>query len=218
MKNIIIFLITGALFSVSFIGPLKVQLEKNEIKVGDTLSFKHGPEGGIELFEASYKRGAYDGKKYDIQVNRKGNLIVSDLGSSIGESSSEINIIHGQGFITRKGDTSVVHLKTIYDKFYLIDVRNGVIDSVTKELEMQVVSKNSKNEYCPNRVTSYSVVSIIALPRGVKYKDFYKAVHSEKTIGIFTYFSILDSRGNRKHYPKGDYILVGGNSQTCLRY
>ena len=218
MKKISIILITGALFSISFIRPnINVKLEKNEMEVGDTLNFNHGPQTGIELFEASYKRGSYDGKKYDIRIDTVGNLIISNLRNSFGESSSEINIINGRGSITRKGDTLVVKSKTIYNTFYLINIKNGVIDSVTNELEMQLVSKNIKNEYCPNRVTAYSHVNIIALPKGVKYKEFYKPIHSDKTIGIFTYFSILDSRGNRKHYPKGDYILIGGNSQTVLK-
>lgn len=217
MMKSVVTVIAAAFFSFSFYKPIEVKLEKYEIAEGDTLHFSHGPDGAIENFEGTNKCRTFDGKKYDISVNNTGNLIISKLAKTVGKSSSELNIIHGKGFITRIGDTLAARISTKYNKFYLIELKTGVIDSITNEFELKLVSKNTKNEYCPNRVNTFSVVSIVALPTGVKYKKIYKPVHSEKTIGQFTYFSIFDSQEKRKFYPHGQYILVGGNSQVVVK-
>jgi hypothetical protein len=209
------FFIAIALLSLSAKKPGKpFKINRFEMAQGDSLSFSHGPQNGKTFVEGIYKKGAYDGKRYTVQVSGAGNITVSDLQESRGESANELDLFLGAGYILRKGDTTSIFANSSYTTFYLIPIHSGIVDSFSNKINVKIVSKDYQNAYCPNRIETFSHLSVLALPKGVKYKAIYKAVHLNKEIGKFAYFSVTDSNGKSKQYPMGDYIIVGGNTKT----
>ena len=80
------------------------------------------------------------------------------------------------------------------------------------EIQIKLVSKTLKNEFCPNLVSIFEGASIVALPSKIKEKEIFKPFRSDKTIGVFSYLAVYEKLGNVKNYPPNDYVIIGGNA------
>ena len=184
-----------------------------ELKQNETVTFKDGPNSKADKFSASYKRGSYDHTRYEIVVDTGINLIVSNITECAGKHQNELSLILCSGIISRNEDTLKIHDKTINDKLYLFNVeKNRIVDSMTPDIQIDIISKTLKNEYCPNLFSNAAITGIVALPKDVNTDEIYKAFHKDNTVGVFTYFKVADSNGRSKMYSAGDYVLIGGNS------
>ena len=184
-----------------------------ELKQNETITFKDGLNSKANKFSASYKRGSYDQTRYEIFVDTGINLIVSNITECAANYQNELSLILCSGTISRNEDTLKIHAKTIHDKLYLFNVKkNRIVDSLTPDIQIDIISKTLKNEYCPNLFSSGAITGIVALPKDINTDEIYAAFHKDNTIGVFTYFKVTDSNGKSKMYSAGDYVLIGGNS------
>jgi uncharacterized protein YxeA len=190
-----------------------LETEYHELKLNEVDSFMNGPDIKYNDYNAYCKRGSYDNTRYRIDLDSTGELNVSDLRECKGKHQNEISIFNCSGTISRNSDTIIISAKTIYNKFFLFNIKkNGFDESFTPNIRIELISKTLNNEYCPSLVTTDDQVHIVALPKDIDTDEIYEPVHRDKTIGIFTYFAVYDSKGSCKFYPAGDYVLIGGNS------
>ena len=196
----------------SFILPVD-NYKNYELKKNETIVFNSSQKNKPEKISASYKRWSYDHSRYAIEIDTAIHLTVSNITAAEGKHQNELSIILCSGTFTRNEDTLKVHATTYYDKLYLFSVeKNGIIDSLTSEVQIAFVSKTLKNEYCPNLVTTGTFTGIVALPKNIDPDEIYKPEHEDHTVGVFTYFKVIDANGKSREYPMGDYVLIGGNS------
>lgn len=180
-------------------------------KNGDSLSFDFNlPDS---LYEGMSSMGSYDGKKYKVQYNSKGEIKVSNLQGARGISQNNLDLFLACGTLKQNEDNLSISASTHFNTFYLYSLEKGLLDSFSSTIEINLRSKTLKNKWCPHWVTTNGRLSITALPNGIHYKKTYRYSHAPKTVGIFENFSIQDANGTLKNYAQGDYILVGGNSQ-----
>lgn len=178
----------------------------------ETTSFHNGPTHAINAFSGSFKRGSYDSTSYTIQVDNEGAINVSELRQCYRKHQNEIGLFLCTGTITRKKDTLCIQAKTIYNKFYLFCIaKNCIVDSCNSDVQIQLIPQTLKRRFCPALIDAGSSIELIALPEKAPYSELFKPIHADKTVGVFTYFSIADSQGKFTLYPAGDYILIGGN-------
>lgn len=190
-------------------------INNRELNNGEILSYKTRPESNPQFYAGWYTRGSYDLTRYKVEIDTQGKIIASNLRGCYLKHQGEVYIFHSTGNVSRVGDTTKVLAKTIYSKFYVIGLKeNGVVDSFSSEIKIDILSQTLKGKYSPNLVTINSQLSITALPSKVKKKEIYKATHPDQTVGEFTYFSIIDSKGKSLLLPQGDYVVLGGNSLT----
>lgn len=188
------------------------EVENYELKQQDSIAFTNGPQVRKEKIRIALSRGANDKSSYSIKLADGGVLTISDLKACKGLAQSKLELFLCSGYFSRKADTIIVHTKTIFDKLYMVNVKEwGRIDSFSSEATISIISKTLKNEYCPSLLTINSWVNLIAIPQNVNPKEVWKARHKAKTVGVFTYLNITDAQGKTKSYPQGDYILIGGN-------
>lgn len=179
---------------------------------GEMVDFKTGPALKKHIYEGWFKRSSYDRTKFNLHIDTQGNLKVSELRGCKGKNQGELSIFTAKGSLIRIGDTLNVNGRTVYDQFYLLEIKEGgIVDSFSSEISIALVSRTLKNTYCPNLVRISSELSICAMPEGMAIKELYKPVHKDNTIGEFVYFSIQDSDGKVKHYPQGDYVIIGAD-------
>lgn len=194
-------------------------VNNKEIKKGESINFKTKPESKPGYYAAWYTRGAFDLTSYQVDIDTQGNIHASEIRGCYTKHQGEIVISHASGKISRNGDTMNVLANTIYSKFYVLEIKeNGLVDSFTSIIEIDLVSQTLKGDYCPNIVSiNSSSVLITALPRKVAIKEIWKPSHPDKTIGEFIYFSIKDSEGKFLLLPQSDYMIIGGNSLTNIK-
>lgn len=179
---------------------------------GEMVDFKTGPALKKHTYEGWFERSSYDLTRFNLHIDTQGNLKVSELRGCSGKHQGELSIFTAKGSLIRIGDTLKVNGKTVYDHFYLLEIKEGgMVDSFSSEISIDLVSRTLKNTYCPNSVRISSEVSICAIPEKMAIKELYKPVHKDNTIGEFVYFSIQDANGKVKHYPQGDYVIIGAD-------
>lgn len=184
------------------------------LQTGDTIEFQFTVPPEPNLFQVSHQRGNYDGKRFTITNNTMGHVKISQLRDSWVKCSSELNVLFSNGKAMMHQDTMVIEAKAVHEKFYLVNLKSGLLDSFTRKLSIKVLSNTLDKLPCPNVLSTYHGLYVAALPEGVNYKELSKAKHSKKTIGEFVYFSIQDEFGTIKTYPKGAYVLIGGNTSS----
>lgn len=188
-------------------------INNRELNNGEILSYKTKPESNPQFYVGWYTRGSYDLTSYKLEIDTQGNIIASNLRGCYLKHQGEVYIFHSTGNVSRVGDTTKVFAKTTYSKFYIIGLKkNGLVDSFNSEIRIDLLSHTLSGDYSPNLVSIHSLLCITALPRKVKTKEIYKARHRDQTVGEFTYFSIIDSKGKTLLLPQGDYVILGGNS------
>jgi hypothetical protein len=208
-------LVIAALFQFSFIvvNPPKEKYQWHELNLGEIEIFNANDSIQGELTRFSYKRGGYDLSSYTIEGDKNAAMKLFNLNGTLGNHQNQLEILNCSGNIKRDYDTITIQAKSQYSKLYLFSIeKNGIVDSLTNRIQIKLVSKTLKNEYCPNLVRIFKGASIVALPCKIKEKEIFKPFHSDKTIGIFSYFAVYDELGNVKNYPPNDYVIVGGNA------
>jgi hypothetical protein len=190
----------------------------HELNEGEIINFQSKPVLTKNSHSGWYKRGAYDLSSYNINIDTQGHLNVSELKGCNGKHQGEILLLHSKGNITRILDTIKVQAKTIYDKYYIIGIKeNGIIDSFSADIKFDLISKTLKNSYCPNLVSIRPELDICALPKGVKKNEVWKPIHKDNTIGEFAYFAVIDSEGKSLIFPQGDYVIIGADTLSLSR-
>jgi hypothetical protein len=179
------------------------------MKDGEVLKFGENPIGVIKTVSS---RGAYDGSSYRWSSN-DGVMAIAYVSPANGLHQSELEISHGIGKVLRKGDTSIIISKSIYKKFYIFNVADSyVIDSFSKDIKATIVTRSLDKSESFLLISNFnSGLRTIALPKGIKSKQIWKAEHAKETVAEFTYLSISDSAGKQVKYPAGDYVLVGAD-------
>ncbi len=220
MKTIFLYtrIFLGIFILQSFIIVSENEVRLYEMLPNETISFKGGPNMNTDSFFGSYSQGSFDLTRYTINVDKTGNLTISDLRGCKGKHQNEISLYHCSGTITRMSDTIIIHAKTVYDKLYIFSIKkNGIIDSLSSEVKIELISKTLKCEYCPSLATiTGSSARVIALPKNIRTTEIYKHSHKEKTVGVFAYFNVTDLTGKSKLYSEGDYVLIGGKTLNIM--
>lgn len=189
-----------------------------ELSNGETINFQSRPEFKKNSHAGWYSRGSYDLSKYKMNIDTQGNLKVSELRGCPGKHQGEISLFHSKGSLTRIGDTLKIQANTIYDKFYIFGIKeNGIVDSLSSDINIDLVSRTLKGNYCPNLIRIQSEVTICALPEKINIKEVYKSLHKENTVGEFVYFTIRDSENKVKIFPHGDYVIIGADNVTIVK-
>ena len=208
-------LLIAALFQFSFIvvNPPKEKYQWHELKLGEIELFNANDSIQGELTRFSYKRGGYDLSSYTIEGDKNAAMKLFNLNGTQGNHQNQLEILNCSGNIKRDYDTITIQAKSNFNKLYIFNVvKNGIVDTLTNSIQIKLVSKTLKNEFCPNLVSIFKGASIVALPSKTKEKEIFKPFHSDKTIGIFSYFAVYDENGNVKNYPPNDYVIIGGNA------
>jgi hypothetical protein len=176
---------------------------------GENLEFGSKTNGIISTVSL---RGAFDGSKYRWSL-KENNLVIEYVFPARGKHQSELEISHAYGQIKRAGDSTFIACKSNFKNFYIFNVvENYKVDSFSKEIKITVVTKSAIDSKSNLLVSTVgSDLRTIALPKGVKTKKIYSAIHPSKTIATFEYLEITDSYGKRLVYPAGDYVLVGAD-------
>lgn len=204
--------------TASFILQPEKGVRMYELQPNETIPFNSEPSLSLDSFMASYERGSFDRSSYSIKVDRKGHLEISHVRSSRGSHQNEIALYNCSGKIMRVSDTIKISTKTPYHKFYIFNLRkNAVVDSLSSEVEIVLVAKTEKGEYCPILANTSMSNWLVALPRTIETKEIFKSKHKTNTIGTFKYFCVKDNESKSKYYSEGDYVLVGGNSAILLK-
>lgn len=205
-------LLIATLFQFSFIANNSCNVfEKHELNLGEIKAFNDSIKGTI--FQFSLRRGAYDLSRYKLEGNNDGSLKLFNLHGASGNHQNELEIKYCSGNIKRDADTITIQVKSHFNKLYIFSIeKKGIVDSLSNNVQIKLVAKTLKNEYCPSLVSTYNGLSLVALPSNIKEKEIYKPFHSDKTIGVFSYFAIYDEHGNVKNYPPNDYVIIGGNA------
>ncbi len=209
-------------------GYKKYELKQNETiefndKPNETAKYADKQTGVTKTFSGSFSRGSYDSAAYVIRYDNDGNLNLRELKGCSGKHQNEISLKLCSGTISRTNDTLRINAKSSFDMIYLFNIKeNGMVDSFSSDIQVDIVSKTLENNYCPSLVTSGSkysgrVTYIVALPVNISKDEIYKPFHEDKTIGIFTYFAVKDSNGKSKFYPADDYVIIGGKSLNISR-
>jgi len=220
MKTIFLYtrIILGIFILQSFILISENEVTDYELQPNETIPLKGDPNMKTDQFFGSYSQRSYDLTRYTIKVDTTGTLTVSDLRGCKGKHQNELSLFTCSGTITRMSDSIIIHAKTVYDKLYIFSIKkNGIVDSFSSEIKIELISKTLKNEYCPSLLTTSHGARIVALPKNIKTSEVYKHSHKEKTVGVFTYFSLKDSKGKSKLYTEGDYVLMGGNNAVIKK-
>ena len=190
------------------------EIEQYELNQNEVIAFFNDSNIRTSDYKCTFKRNSYDNTRYSVEINGTGNLKVSDISECNGNHQNEIELFNSSGTITRNSDTIKIYAKTIYNKFYLFNVKkNGMNESFAPEIRIELISKTLNNENCPNLVTlNEDKLHITAFPKNIDKDEIYEPYHLDKTIGIFTRFAVYDSSGKTEFFPAGDYIIIGGNS------
>lgn len=184
------------------------------LHAGDTIEFQFTLPQKPNVLQVSHRRGNYDGKRFTISNNTDGHVKISQLRDSWVKCSSELNVLFSNGKAMMHHDTLIIEAMAVHEKFYLVNLKSGLLDSFTRKISIKLFSNTLDMLPCPNVLSTYHGLYVASLPEGVHYKELSKAKHSKKTIGEFVYFSIQDEFGSIKTYPKGAYVLIGGNTSS----
>ena len=194
-------------------------LRKGELTSGETIHFGEKEKDPKTYRLQSARRGSYDQSRYSIMFDTFGNITVSSINGCQGNHQNELELMNCYGSITRAvNDTVSIQATTTFRKLYLFNIqKNTLIDSFSDNVNIEIFSKTLTGEYCPVIVTgengsSYLSTGITALPKNLEYKELYKPIHEDESIGIFTSFRLSDSKGQTKQCESNDYVLIGGNS------
>jgi hypothetical protein len=209
-------------------GYKKYELKQNETieftdKQKDTSEYSDKRKVVTKTISGSFSRGSYDSSSYVIRYDKDGNLNLKEIRGCSGKHQNEISLKLCSGTISRNNDTLRINAKTSFNMIYIFNIqKNGIVDSFISDIQVEIVSSTLENNYCPSIVTSgleYSggVTDIVALPINISEDEIYKPFHEDKTIGIFTYFAVKDSKGKSKFYPPNDYVIIGGKSLNISR-
>lgn len=197
--------------------PSKYSFQYRELWEGETVNFQTNPKGILNYYSGNYHRGSDDSTRYSFRIDNAGHLMVSKLRACIGKHQSQLTLDHADGSITRNGDTLNIKAQTVFTKFYIFGIQeNGIVDSLSAEISVNLVSKTLNGKSCRNLVRVDSHVDVCALPEKVKIKEIYKDHHADYTIGEFVYFSVTDSKNKTRNFPHGDYVIIGANSKTLV--
>lgn len=215
MKTLLMFCLSSLLFLMlpSFKQPLNLLVNKSYL-AEEELVFDHTPKMPTHLFLAGYRLGAYDGSRYTFRIDSTGLINVFRLRSSRGISQNKLMLYLLKGVIGKKGDTSVVRINTVYEKIYLVEVKqNGIIDSIPQDATISLCAQTLDNAPCRILVESdRHTTNLFALPVGFDRSEIFKRSHSRKSIGVFSYMQVKDKNGKVKNFPSGEYVIIGGNS------
>jgi hypothetical protein len=213
-------------FSLSAFGPRKKDKEyrAGELQPNQTIDFGDQVKDPKTFRLQSSRRGTYDNSGYHIMIDSLGNIAVSSINGCKGNHQNELELMNCYGSITRAvNDTVKIQASTKFRKFYLFNIqKNTLIDSFADNVNIEIFSKTLTGEYCPVIVTgengsSYISTGITALPKNLEFKELYKPIHNDESIGIFSSFRLSDSKGQTKNFESNDYVLIGGNSMTVVR-
>jgi hypothetical protein len=200
------------------------ECRKGELKPNETIHFGEQAKDPKTFRLQSSRRGAYDNSGYHIMIDSLGNITVSSINGCKGNHQNELELMNCYGSITRAvNDTVKIQASTTFRKFYLFNIqKNTLIDSFADNVNIEIFSKTLTGEYCPVIVTgengsSYIPTGITALPKNLEFKELYKPIHNDESIGIFSSFRLSDSKGQTKNFESNDYVLIGGNSMTVVR-
>jgi hypothetical protein len=200
------------------------ECRKGELKPNETIHFGEQAKDPKTFRLQSSRRGAYDNSGYHIIIDSLGNITVSSINGCQGNHQNELELMNCYGSITRAvNDTVKIQASTTFRKFYLFNIqKNTLIDSFADNVNIEIFSKTLTGEYCPVIVTgengsSYIPTGITALPKNLEFKELYKPIHNDESIGIFSSFRLSDSKGQTKNFESNDYVLIGGNSLNVVR-
>ncbi len=199
------------------------KLTNYELKPDQVVSFddrhmnlKEHKDNGTKVSKhelvGDFKRGAYDGVKFHLELFMDGEVIVSDVRGTKGIHQNEFLFYNCNGNMSRQNDTIKIKTNSNASELYLVSINGTKLAStLSGEVEIQLVCTTLDNTYCPALVRTDNFVTIVALPEGIDQNEIYKPSHKENTVGIFSYFSITDKNNITTEYPAGDYILIGGD-------
>jgi|GEM_PF-6573951 len=200
------------------------ECRKGELKPSETIHFGEKVKDPKTFRLQSSRRGAYDNSGYHIMLDTIGNISVGSINGCKGNHQNELELMNCYGSITRAvNDTVKIQASTTFRKFYLFNIqKNTLIDSFADNVNIEILSKTLTGEYCPVIVTgengsSYIPTGITALPKNLEFKELYKPIHNDESIGIFSSFRLSDSKGQTKNFESNDYVLIGGNSLNMVR-
>lgn len=214
------------LFSLSAFGPRKKDKEfrAGELQPNQTIHFGYKLKNPKTFIIQSIEQSHDDNSKFQITIDSIGNISVSNIDECTGNHQNELELINCFGSITRStNDTVKIQASTTFRKFYLFNIKkNTLIDSFTDRVNIEIVSKTLTDAYCPVIVTgengsSYITTEITALPKNIEFKEVYKQIHKEETVGIFSLCRVTDSFGHTNNFDPNDYIVIGGNSLNFVR-
>lgn len=206
----------------SFGWPKKRQVcRKGELKPNETIHFGEKVKDPKTFRLQSSRRGAYDNSGYRIMIDSVGNIAVSSINGCKGNHQNELELYNCYGTITRTvNDTVKIQATTTFRKFYVFALHeNTLVDSFMNNISIEIVSKTLTGEYCPVIIHGFleEYPTITALPINIEFKELYKPIHNDESIGIFSSFRLSDSKVQTKNFESNDYVLVGGNSLNLVR-
>lgn len=212
MLTFLLATLTALLFeSVIFPGDSR-EYHDHELKPGEIIQFNCSPRmKELDLFQAHYQHGAFDHSAFDIVFKNK-TVSASGIQGPRGRHQNELIIFQTEGEVTRSGDTLFVKSSSVFPSHYIFSIaKQVVVDSFSSKITVAVLSKTLREKYCPNRLTtSYSCLTINAIPGECRESVLWKPFHAKATVGYFSYFSITDSKGKTQSFPAGDYVIISG--------
>ena len=214
MKNLILIGIALTFFACK---PSK----KVVVKADHDPDVHHLNEGELVKFGKDKKftgtsrmsRGAYDGSGYLLQWDY-GKLTINDVEQTNGKHPNDLSVELCYGDIVGTEKGYKLNVKTHSNTIYLFRLDDPfLLDSFSNNIQVEIEAQTLDLKPCPLVYSTFSDLSIRALPEGVKNKELFKREHPEETIGTFSKFVVMDG-DKTQSFSAGDYVIIGADSCT----